>query len=37
VTLSCETLTFNYTPQASGGDQASGGISFTAIHPASGP
>ncbi|TLZ19710.1 MAG: type VI secretion system tube protein Hcp [Gammaproteobacteria bacterium] len=37
VTLSCETLTFNYTPQASGGDQASAGISFTAIHPASGP
>jgi type VI secretion system secreted protein Hcp len=34
VTLSCETVTFNYVPQASGGAQASGGISYTAIHPA---
>jgi type VI secretion system secreted protein Hcp len=33
MTLSCETMTFNYTPQASGGTQASGPISFTAIHP----
>jgi type VI secretion system secreted protein Hcp len=35
LTLSCETMTFNYTPQASGGAQASGAISFTAVHPAS--
>ncbi|MBV9725834.1 MAG: type VI secretion system tube protein Hcp [Gammaproteobacteria bacterium] len=34
VTLSCETVTFNYKPQASGGAQASGPISFTAVHPA---
>lgn len=34
VSLSCETLTMNYTPQASSGDQASGPISFHATHPA---
>lgn len=34
VTLSCETVTLNYTPQSSLGTQASGAISFTAIHPA---
>jgi type VI secretion system secreted protein Hcp len=37
VTLSCETLTLNYTPQGSPGDPASAAISFTAIHPAAGP
>jgi type VI secretion system secreted protein Hcp len=37
VTLSCETVTLNYTPQSPTGDQASGAISFTAIHPAAGP
>jgi hypothetical protein len=37
VTLSCETVTLNYTPQSSLGTQASGAISFTAIHPAAGP
>jgi type VI secretion system secreted protein Hcp len=35
VTLSAETMTFNYTPQASGGAGASAPISYTAIHPAS--
>lgn len=37
VSLSCETITINYTPQASIGSLASGPISFTATHPASGP
>jgi type VI protein secretion system component Hcp len=32
VSLSCQTVTFNYTPQASGGTQASGPISFIATH-----
>jgi len=35
VTLIAETMTFNYTPQASGGAGASAPISYTAIHPAS--
>ena len=35
LTLSAETITVNYTPQASGGALASGPISFTAMHPAS--
>jgi type VI secretion system secreted protein Hcp len=34
MSLSCETMTFNYTPQASGGTGASAPISYTAIHPA---
>jgi type VI secretion system secreted protein Hcp len=34
VTLSCETMTFNYTPQGSDGVQASAPISFNATHPA---
>ena len=34
LSLSCETMTFNYTPQASGGTGASAPISYTAIHPA---
>lgn len=34
VTLSAETITVNYTPQASAGSLASGPISFTAAHPA---
>jgi type VI secretion system secreted protein Hcp len=37
VSLSCETITLNYTPQSSSGNLASGPISFTAIHPASPP
>src|SRR5215831_5433142 len=32
VMLSCQTVTFNYTPQGSDGTQASGPISFTATH-----
>jgi type VI protein secretion system component Hcp len=34
MTLSAETITVNYTPQASAGSLASGPISFTAVHPA---
>jgi type VI secretion system secreted protein Hcp len=34
VTLSAETITVNYTPQASGGALASAPITFTAQHPA---
>jgi type VI protein secretion system component Hcp len=34
VTLSCESVTLSYVPQASGGTQASGAISYTARRPA---
>lgn len=37
VSLSCETITINYTPQSSTGALASAPVSFTAMHPAGGP